>query len=224
VEGFTRRALVRQTWRLTFDWFPKCIELPISPVREVSRIQYVDVAGATQTLAESAYQVELVTDDRALIKPAYSEVWPSTQSDTFDAVTVEFIAGYAVPFSTNFGSDINQLDATANPFSNGGVVQLFNIDGDLPDPLAPYTNYYVVNSTADALELSTSSGGTPITLTTDGTGTHFAGLVPEELIAATLLLVGTWYENREAVVVGTTATELPLSVKSLLMPYTSIRF
>lgn len=41
------------------------------------------------------------------------------------------------------------------------------------------------------------------------------GQVPEQLIQAVLLLVGHWFENHEAVVVGTTAVELPIGVKDL---------
>ncbi|MFP5432845.1 MAG: head-tail connector protein [Alphaproteobacteria bacterium] len=36
--------------------------------------------------------------------------------------------------------------------------------------------------------------------------------------AAILLLVGHWYANREAVVTGTIATQLPMAVDALLAP------
>lgn len=39
--------------------------------------------------------------------------------------------------------------------------------------------------------------------------------IPEQLIQAMLLLVGHWFENHEAVIVGTSAAELPLGVKDL---------
>lgn len=40
--------------------------------------------------------------------------------------------------------------------------------------------------------------------------------VPEDLRQASKLLLGHWYENREAVVVGTIATELPIGVDALI--------
>jgi len=40
--------------------------------------------------------------------------------------------------------------------------------------------------------------------------------VPEEIQSAQLLLIGHWYENREAVVVGTISGQLPFAVKALL--------
>lgn len=42
--------------------------------------------------------------------------------------------------------------------------------------------------------------------------------VPTKYVQAMLLLVSHWFENREAVVVGTIAAELPQGVKSLLRP------
>lgn len=39
---------------------------------------------------------------------------------------------------------------------------------------------------------------------------------PQDIQQAVLLLVGHWYENRESVVVGTSAVEVPLSVQAIL--------
>lgn len=223
VENFTRRILVQQTLKVTLDRFPGCIELPVSPVREVSSIQYVDTAGSTQTLSTANYQVDLLTDERVRIRPVYGETWPSTQPDTFNAVTVTFIAGFAVPFSTNYASDANQLDASEHPFSDGDVLQVWGTGDGLPNGLDARTNYYVINAAADAFELATSAGGTPITMTSDGRGQHFAGLVPRSLTSAMLLLIGHLYANREATFMGQ-LSELPIGVKSLLMPYANVRF
>lgn len=43
--------------------------------------------------------------------------------------------------------------------------------------------------------------------------------VPSAIKVAVLLLVGHWYANRETVVTGTIATELPLAVAALIAPY-----
>ena len=48
--------------------------------------------------------------------------------------------------------------------------------------------------------------------------------VPEPIQQAMLLLMGHWYENREAVVTGTIATDLPLAVDYLLEDYTIRRY
>lgn len=43
--------------------------------------------------------------------------------------------------------------------------------------------------------------------------------LPGPIRAAMLLTIGNLYENREAVVIGTISSELPLGVQHLLMPY-----
>lgn len=42
---------------------------------------------------------------------------------------------------------------------------------------------------------------------------------PKTIKQAMLLLVGHWYENREAVAIGTTSKQIEFSVKALLTPY-----
>ncbi len=43
--------------------------------------------------------------------------------------------------------------------------------------------------------------------------------IPDSLRHAVLLLAAHWYENREGVVVGATASELPMAVESLISKY-----
>lgn len=42
---------------------------------------------------------------------------------------------------------------------------------------------------------------------------------PDDVAAAALLIIGHLYEHRESVVIGTTASELPMGVEMLLAPY-----
>lgn len=44
-------------------------------------------------------------------------------------------------------------------------------------------------------------------------------LLDDEIIVAMLLLIGHWYENREAVTVGVSTTETPMAVPMLLWPH-----
>ena len=91
-EGFTRRALITQTWAYYLDGFPTVIALPRPPLQSVSSIAYVDGAGDSQTLSTSVYTVD-TTAEPGLIYPAYGEVWPPTQAIP-KSVTVTFVAGY----------------------------------------------------------------------------------------------------------------------------------
>lgn len=51
-----------------------------------------------------------------------------------------------------------------------------------------------------------------------------ASAVPGPIKQAMLLLIGHLYESREAAIVGTIATELPLGVRALLAPYRAFRW
>jgi uncharacterized phiE125 gp8 family phage protein len=46
-----------------------------------------------------------------------------------------------------------------------------------------------------------------------------AASVPQAIKQAMLLLIGSWYENREAVMVGTISKEVEFAVEALLAPY-----
>lgn len=95
VEVFLKQSLLATRWQLTLDCFPAGIRLPIGPVLAATGnvvITYVDDAGATQTLATSAYKVSY--GETCRIRPAYGLTWPSTRSE-MDAVTILFTAGAA---------------------------------------------------------------------------------------------------------------------------------
>jgi uncharacterized phiE125 gp8 family phage protein len=50
------------------------------------------------------------------------------------------------------------------------------------------------------------------------------GDVPDAIKSAMLLMIGHWYENREAATVGAVAREVPLGVEALLWPYRVVLF
>lgn len=62
---------------------------------------------------------------------------------------------------------------TAHGMVAGDIIQ-FTTDGGLPSPLAVNTNYYVISAglTANAFEISLTSGGAAINTTTAGSGVH----------------------------------------------------
>lgn len=94
-ETYLRRALCTQTLDYTLDCWPGEIVLPRPPHQSVTSISYVDAAGATQVLATSEYQVDLSSDSLAArIRPAYQKTWPTIRLDTFNPITVRYVAGY----------------------------------------------------------------------------------------------------------------------------------
>lgn len=64
---------------------------------------------------------------------------------------------------------------------------------------------------ATAGEIPVDGGGAP----TDDS----ALVLDDDLTTAMLLLIGHWFENREAVVIGSTPAELPMAVEALIAPY-----
>lgn len=94
-EGFTRRVLVKRTFRVTIDdGFPRyAVVIPRVPLVSVESVAYVDGDGATQTLDPSAYRV-LVDREPGNVVPVYGGSWPATRC-TEQAVTIDCTAGYA---------------------------------------------------------------------------------------------------------------------------------
>ena len=85
------------------------------------------------------------------------------------------------------------LDGTSKPARIG-----IAIDGELPN----------LSNRINAVEVKYTVGYG--TASTD---------VPEGIRQAVLLTIGNWYENRQSVITGRTATELPLSSQYLLEQY-----
>ena len=95
VEHDSLRRLVTQTVKLYLDRFPveKEIEIRQAPVQSVTSVTYVDTAGDTQTLSASNYHVDTIREP-ARVALKTNTNWPKTESNTPNAVVVEFVGGY----------------------------------------------------------------------------------------------------------------------------------
>lgn len=109
-QNFTNRQFITATLLLKMSAFPggqypgQCatndeIRVPRPPLISVSSIAYVDSAGTSQTLAATEYQVN-TANHPGLIRPAYGKYWPATRTDTYNAVTVTYTAGYGATAAT----------------------------------------------------------------------------------------------------------------------------
>lgn len=221
-EHSTGRALVTQTRELALPAFPYNKELdrvgeprdrillPGRPLQSVVSIVYVDEDGVSQTLDSSKYQVDT---DNDWVRPAYDEEWPSTR-DVDGAVLVRYRCGEVTVLTAD--NSTNKLTAKGCTFSDGGIIRLSNSGGALPAGLATYTDYYVVNASGAELQVALTAGGAAVAFTDDGTGTHFAGELDHRAHQLMHLLLGHFFENREAEVLGTITSELKLGVQSLI--------
>lgn len=77
-------------------------------------------------------------------------------------------------------------------------------DGGAYVDLAPGQSWPAVASSVDAVSVTYEAGYDE---------------APAPIRQAMLLLIGHWYDNRQATIVGTNATEVPLAVGALLSPY-----
>ena len=105
VEKRTRRSLINQTFRWSFNEFPAGpVELPRSPVSAVAigggyayampRMRYIDEDGVQQTaILDTDYFQDLDNNPPSLQLFPYT-IWPYTQLDRAKAVEVDFVAGY----------------------------------------------------------------------------------------------------------------------------------
>ncbi len=222
VESFCSLALVRQQQLLTLDCFPAEIGLPVGPLRAVQSIQYVDTDGVTQTLAASAYRVDTYSE-RPRIEPAYGTVWPSTQ-DVVNAVLVKYTAGHVVPIAS-FDTSGDALTATGHDLAADTAVRLSNSGGVMQSGLSVDTQYYVKAPATDTLQLALTAGGAAvdITATTAATGNNFVGQIPDDIIAAMLLIIGHLYRNREENS-DFEVFDMPLNAERMLWPHRLMRF
>ena len=90
--GILGRALLTQSWRSDFASFDEPLRLPLAPVQSVA-VSYIDVNGASQTLASSNYY--LLADDLGPVIQARSGVTMPDVFDRPDAVSVTGVYGYA---------------------------------------------------------------------------------------------------------------------------------
>ena len=91
-ERVTRRQLVNATWTLTLDGFSDPIKLPKPPLSSVTKINYIDTGGDTQTVSTAVYTV-LTDREPGEVVQAYNQTWPTPRGQP-EAVSVVYVAGY----------------------------------------------------------------------------------------------------------------------------------
>jgi len=74
-------------------------------------------------------------------------------------------------FTADSGTDT--FTFASHGLTNGTAVQVRNNGGALPAGLAIDTEYYIVSAAANTFQLSATSGGAAINITTNGTGTQY---------------------------------------------------
>lgn len=241
VETFTRRQLVKATWKMTLDGWGS-IEIPRSPLISISSIAYLDSAGASQALASTIYDVDTGSEPGRLWL-GYGDSWPSVYGVP-NQVTVTFVAGYGARTKTILtlasvlaGQTIviNGITFTAHATVTTAVNREFSISGTNAAD-ATELSALINNETYGVSNVAAAVSGAVITLTpqpgTDITATPSASTiavatsyecttaesivaVPQTLKHAIRMLCSHWWEHREAVSEAM-FNEVPMAVERLL--------
>lgn len=214
-EKFSNRA-AHQT---VFEQYLYCwphrdfFELRRGPLIGVSTLAWKDTTGAETSLTlATQYLVDSAADPPRIALP-YSVPWPTGPLYPASPIRTRFTAGLGRDIA--FTASGSTLTSTAHGLSSGQSV-LLRSSGSLPAGLSLDTRYWVRDSAASTFALSASPGGPAIVTSTAGSGTHTLTVgVPEDVLSGMLLLIGQYFSNREASIVGQTATivsELPQGV------------
>jgi uncharacterized phiE125 gp8 family phage protein len=216
-ESYEGQSYMMKTYRIFLDEFPSNgIDLPNSPVVSITSIQYYDTNNALQTVSSSVYTL----DKDSLPAKLYlstNQVWPIAYSKE-KSVIITYVAGYATTFTTAYSTDL--LTVGNAVFADTDRVRIGTDQGDLPASLSSLSDYYVRDVSGSTCKLASSSGGTAIDLSDDGTGTHYIGfadrgLVPNRVKAAIKLIAADLYENRQQSI-DLNLNVIPFSAKYLL--------
>ena len=90
--GVLGRALVNQSWELTYDAFPfGPIEIPLGPLVSVTSVEYSDPETGIMTVWDSSNYVVDTASWQGWIAPVDS--WPASR-ETLNAVKITFVAGH----------------------------------------------------------------------------------------------------------------------------------
>jgi hypothetical protein len=215
-EKQTRRAFFNQTWQRTLDFFPLyghmggsrtpseratwpygtwywdkvTMMLPYPRTISVTSITYLDNDLDQQTLPTDSYNVD-TTSMPARIAPAQGMFWPILNNYVPGSVVITFVAGsYVRPVTGETFMVPAEAPYTYTPTQSPVTAITSVLDGEGHTPSYTFGD--------GVLTFQEASAGQSYTLS------YYAGNCPLSIQQAMLLLIGHWYEHREA------ASELPL--------------
>ena len=76
--------------------FPKAIRLPFPPSIDIDVVGYTDPDGAAQVIDAANYVMFVDGFRGGLLAPVEGFQWPETQRDNFNAIGIEYTAGYSL--------------------------------------------------------------------------------------------------------------------------------
>ena len=129
--GVLGRALVNQSWELTYDAFPSgALEIPLGPLASVTSIEYAHPdTGIMTTMNAANYMVDTASW-QGWVSPV--DVWPDTR-ETLNAVKITFVAGHGAT-ADDVPADIKMamLHLISHWYENREAVDIGNVTSSIP--------------------------------------------------------------------------------------------
>jgi uncharacterized phiE125 gp8 family phage protein len=95
LEHYFKRTIAPTTYQLTLEEWPTGdIHLPLPPVTSVTSVQYVDMAGITQTWAGSNWALDDTSVVEHYLRRAYGVSYPEARQQ-WNAITISYVAGWS---------------------------------------------------------------------------------------------------------------------------------
>jgi uncharacterized phiE125 gp8 family phage protein len=152
---------------------------------------------AAREYCENFCQRSIITQTRETSFDAFDTVLELPYGPVQEITAVEYVAG----------------DGTVTAITDYEA----NIYGDVASIVASYGTLWpsTVGATLNVVTVRYIAGYAAVA----GSPTDYRSNVPQSFRTAIKLLVGNWYENREASVTGTINTSLEFGLQALLFPY-----
>ncbi len=207
-QTLTNRAFIRQTLELVVNGWPrKYIDGHLAgrllrpPIQSVTSIIYRDTDGTNHTMPTADYIVD-TDSEPGLVVPDTS--WPSERLYKVNAVRVRYVAGY----DTHIGT-VDTASASATIAWNAG--DKFNIDWPVDKRIIVNGETHHVAEVIDDETLTVQKD-----FSATETVSYSTNSVPEPFKQAILLLLGHYFDNREAILpIGHNVTLTPFGVNAL---------
>lgn len=237
-ENHTSRSFLTQTWKLALQSWPgrdyiqgprefttlaqyykwNFFTLPRPPFIAVVTFTYTDTSGNVFNMQQGYdatvgnYLPPDTNFEPARIVLPFSGVWPTTILLPGAPIQITYTAGYA------------SFAGTVNVDSTGKTVTW--VSGSTFDPGLAGTFIDIVgpSGAGQSATVQTVTSTSSLTLqnaivASETAAAYTANLVPHSIKQAILLEAAHLYQNREAVLLDTSAAELPFAVRSLLDQY-----
>jgi hypothetical protein len=102
---------------------------------------------------------------------------PGVYLESSDEVTGENLRVAVGGKVVTFDNTTDTFTSVGHGFANATVVRIWTVGGTLPTGASSWTDYHVIATAADTFQVSTTSGGSSVNFTGDGSATLYVGRV-----------------------------------------------